>query len=251
MYKIITVDESNLEKYPQVICFINPKNEFHHLKMEWIKDQFKEGLQIKQLQTEDNKIAGFIEFTLGENAWRGVKAKDYLFIHCLWVYPNENKNKGFGKALIKEVEKYAEEQKKLGVAVITSEESFMAKRDLFLKNEYEQVEEKDKFQLLVKKFKDNAENPQLRNNQETLKDYKGWNIIYSKQCPWVARFIEEIKPILEEEKINIKIKELKTAKEAQSAPSIYSTFNLIRDGKLLADRYISTTRIKNILKKEK
>ena len=47
-----------------------------------------------------------------------------------------------------------------------------------------------------------------------------------------------------------RIIELKTAEEAQNAPSVYAAFNLIHKGRLLADRYISTTRFKNILNKE-
>lgn len=35
-----------------------------------------------------------------------------------------------------------------------------------------------------------------------------------------------------------------------AAPSIYATFNLINNGKLLADHYISLTRFNNIIKKE-
>lgn len=75
-------------------------------------------------------------------------------------------------------------------------------------------------------------------------------MIYSNQCPWVARFVEEVKPILKEKGLNPAIIELKSAKEAQKAPSLYSAFNLIYNGKLLADRYISTTRFKNIIEKE-
>jgi hypothetical protein len=50
-------------------------------------------------------------------------------------------------------------------------------------------------------------------------------------------------------KLNLKITELKTPKQAQEAPSVYSVFTLIKDGKILADHYISSTRFRNILKK--
>ena len=39
-------------------------------------------------------------------------------------------------------------------------------------------------------------------------------------------------------------------KEAKNAPSGYGVFNLLHDGKLLEDHYLSATRFKNILKKE-
>jgi hypothetical protein len=62
MYKIIEMSENNLSDYPQVICFINPKHEHYGLKINWLKERFKEGFKIKLLQTvNDKKIAGFIE----------------------------------------------------------------------------------------------------------------------------------------------------------------------------------------------
>ncbi|MBN1154604.1 YoaP domain-containing protein, partial [candidate division KSB1 bacterium] len=74
--------------------------------------------------------------------------------------------------------------------------------------------------------------------------------VYSKQCPWVARFVEEVRPILEKEKLETIFIELKTAEQAQNAPSLYAVFNLIYNGKVLADRYISTSRFLNIVNKE-
>ena len=106
-------------------------------------------------------------------------------------------------------------------------------------------------QLMVKQFRDGPL-PSLNNWQGELAKYKykGLTIVYSNQCPWVARFIEEVKPILDEEKIKPKIIELKNASQAQRAPSLYGVFNLIYNGRLLADRYISTTRFLNIIRKE-
>ena len=102
---------------------------------------------------------------------------------------------------------------------------------------------------MVKKFKEGPL-PSLNNSESELKKYKGLTIIYSKQCPWVARFMEEFKPLLDEKGFDPKIIELKNHTEAQKAPSVYGVFNLIYNGKLLADRYISTTRFLNIVKKK-
>lgn len=75
-------------------------------------------------------------------------------------------------------------------------------------------------------------------------------MVYSRQCPWVARFMEEVKPVLSGYKLEPEIIEFTTAGEAQRAPSLYGVFSLINDGRLLADRNISVTRFRNILKKE-
>ena len=196
------------------------------------------------LDKKDNIVHGYIEYTKGENAWRSVDAKWYLFIHCLWITPNKYKKKGYGSSLIKEVIKDA--KGKLGVAVITSDDSFMANKDIFLKNGFRLIEEAGKQQLLAKQLKKGSL-PKLKDYEKQLKKYKGWHIVYSNQCPWVAKFMEELDKKLIP---NLKITELKTPKEAQSAPSIYSVFTLIKDGKILADHYISLTRLKNIIRKE-
>jgi hypothetical protein len=126
----------------------------------------------------------------------------------------------------------------------------MAKKDLFIKNGFDLAEEKNEFQLLVKNFGKKVTVPRFINSEDVLKKYHGWHIVYSRQCPWVARFVEEVKPIIKKQGLKINFHEITTAKEAQQAPSIYSTFSLIKDGQLLADRYISTTRFLNIIKKE-
>ena len=243
--KIIDLNLENLKEHPPT-CFLNPNNEGYKIKLEWIKKRLSEGLKIKLLYEEkDKKTHGFIEYTAGEQAWRPVEAKGYLFIHCLWTYPNNYKNKGYGSDLIKEVQKDA--KGKFGVAVVTGDGPFMASKDVFLKNGFKVVAEEGASQLLVKQDK-KGPLPKFKNYKQQLKKYQGWHIVYSKQCPWVARFVNELdKKIIK--KLKLKITELRTAKQAQSAPSIYGVFNLIRDGELLANHYISQTRFNNIVKK--
>jgi len=43
---------------------------------------------------------------------------------------------------------------------------------------------------------------------------------------------------------------LNSAREAQNAPSYYGVFNLVWNGRLLSDHYVSKGRFKNILRKE-
>ena len=62
--------------------------------------------------------------------------------------------------------------------------------------------------------------------------------------------IKELSDIANEKGLKLNFTELKSAKDAQNAPSIYSIYNLIYNGKLLADHYISSRRFQNILKKE-
>jgi hypothetical protein len=225
---VVIISKENYKEIPPV-CFMKADNPGFKAKEEWLEQRFKEGLKIALLR-ENNKTHGYIEFTPGEYAWRAVDAKGYTFIQCIWVYPNAKKQQGLGSQLIKAA---ADEGKPL--AVITSEGSFMAEKELFLKNGFSVVEEKGKFQLLTTKGK------KVTFTDTDPSKYKELTIIYSKQCPWVNRFILESKP-------KAKLIELKTAQQAQKAPSIYSVMTIIKDGKILADRYVSNTRFQNILK---
>jgi len=246
---IIDVNEANISQYPPT-CFLNPNNIGYQIKAEWFKERFTEGLKIKLLYLEnDKKCHGFIEYVPGEYAWRAVEAKDYLFIHCIWVSPNKFKNKGYGSLLVEECVKDAEKQGKAGVAVIASEGPFMANKDLFLKKGFREVQASGVFTLLVKQLK-KAPEPKFKDCENQLSRYEGLSIVYSNQCPWVARFMSELGELIEKKGLKIDVVELKTPEQAQDAPSIYAVFNLVNDGTLLVDHYISNTRFLNILNKE-
>ena len=245
---IIDVDENNISQYPPK-CFLNPKNEGYQIKLEWLKKRFSEGLKIKLLYLE-TKCIGFIEYVPGEYAWRAVDAKGYMFIHCIWISPNKHKEKGYGSLLVKECIKDAKKEGKYGVAVVTSEGPFMAGKDLFLKNEFKSITSaKPSFELMVKILKEGSL-PKFNDWEKQLSKYEGLNIIYSNQCPWVARSIKELSETTKKKGLELKVTELKNAEQAQNAPSLYAVFNLIYNGKLLIDHYISNTRFLNIINKE-
>jgi N-acetylglutamate synthase-like GNAT family acetyltransferase len=246
---VIDVNEENISQYPPT-CFLNPNNVGYQIKAEWLKERFSEGLKIKALYLEnDKKCYGFIEYVPGEYAWRAIEAKDYFFIHCIWISPNNFKSKGYGSFLVAECVKDAEKQGKAGVAVIASEGPFMANKALFIKNGFREVQASGVFTLLVKQLKKAAE-PKFKAPENQLSNYKGLKIVYSNQCPWVARFISELAETIKGKSLKIDVVELKTAEQAQAAPSIYAVFSLLNDGKLLADHYISNTRFLNIVNKE-
>ena len=247
--RIIDVDENNISQYPPK-CFLNPKNEGYQIKLEWLKKRFSEGLKIKLLYLE-TKCIGFIEYVPGEYAWRAVDAKGYMFIHCIWISPNKHKEKGYGSLLVKECIKDAKKEGKYGVVVVTSEGPFMAGKDLFLKNEFKSIASaKPSFELMVKSLKEGSL-PKFNDWEKQLSKYEGLNIIYSNQCPWVVRSIKELSETTKKKGLVLKVTELKNAEQAQNAPSLYAVFNLIYNGKLLMDHYISNTRFLNIINKVK
>ncbi len=126
----------------------------------------------------------------------------------------------------------------------------MAGKDLFLKNEFKSVAKvKPSFELMIKTLK-KGPLPKFKDWEKQLSKYKGLNIIYANQCLWVARSIKDLGEIAKKKGLKLKVTELKNAKQAQNAPSIYATFNLIYSRKLLVDHYISNKRFLNIINKE-
>jgi N-acetylglutamate synthase-like GNAT family acetyltransferase len=177
---IIDVNAENISHYPPT-CFLNPKNVGYQIKAEWLKERFKEGLKIKALYVEgDKKCHGFIEYVPGEYAWRAVEAKNYLFIHCIWVSPNKFKNKGYGSLLVAACTKDAEKQGKAGIAVVASDGPFMANKKLFLKNGFKPVQTSGTFTLLVKQLKQ-AQEPKFKDYEKQLCSHKGLKIVYSNK----------------------------------------------------------------------
>jgi ribosomal protein S18 acetylase RimI-like enzyme len=249
-YTIASVTPSNLTDHPQAICFINPKHPSYHFKVKWFQQRFEEGLRIKLLYPDgEKKAAAYIEYVPGEKAWRPVDAPGYLFIHCLWVSPDKNKKLGYGSALINHCLQEAKTQGKKGLAVISSSDSFMAEKQVFEKNGFTLLQSAKNHELLVLPISNGAL-PKMNDHAAHLPNYHGLHIVYSAQCPWVARFVDEVKQSPDYKQLKISITELKTPEEAQQAPSFYGVFTLINNGKLLSSHYISSTRFNNILRKE-
>ena len=147
------------------------------------------------LRSEKSGDIGMIEYAPGHHAWRPVEAEGYLVIHCLWVY-GQHKGKGLGSVLLKSCLEDAKKSECRGVAVVTSSESFMAGRDLFIKAGFVPVDRipcvsclgGTIYELLVKKLQKTVPDPRFVVARERLlKRYsKGLTILAADQCPYAA-----------------------------------------------------------------
>jgi hypothetical protein len=66
----------------------------------------------------------------------------------------------------------------------------------------------------------------------------------------LPKSVSDLAEMAAENGLKLNITELTTSREAQNAPSYYGVFNLIWNGRLLSDHYVSKGRFKNILRKE-
>ena len=98
-----------------------------------------EGLCIKLLHETGGRTVGFIETIPGEYAWRVVNAAGYTVIHCLWVV-GQGKGKGYGTRLLQACLADARAEGRPGVAMVASDGVWLAGKQIFLKNGFEQVD---------------------------------------------------------------------------------------------------------------
>ncbi|MDC8006155.1 GNAT family N-acetyltransferase [Aureisphaera galaxeae] len=247
--KLVAVTPENALK-ETFFCIKDTKRQGFKDKLNWFEKRHKEGLRIKILKNEEEKMIGFIEYVPAKYAWRPIDADNYMFIHCTYIYSKKQRSKGYGTMLIEDAEKEAKSLGMDGVCVITSKDGWLANKTLFERNGFEQIETKDRFELLSKKWNAKAENPKFHDWTKQQKKYKGWHISYADQCPWSEKSVAAILDVAMDHGIDMKVSKISTVKEAKMAPSGFGVFNLLRDGRLLEDHYISATRFRNILKKE-
>jgi GNAT superfamily N-acetyltransferase len=238
-----------------VNAYKNPKQEGYQRKASWLKQRFAEGMKCKGLYSPGKGIVGYIEYIPGERTWRAIEADGYMAIHCIFNIYRQHQRKGYGSLLVQECLSDAQKAKMHGAAVVIRKGTWMVGKELFLKNGFEVVDTAPPdFELLVKKFDPNAPSPKFKGGwAESLNRYgPGLTIIYSYQCPYVAKAIREIGETAQQQYgLKPDMIELSNCREAQDAPTAYGgVFSLIYNGKLLADHVISNTRFKNIMNKE-
>jgi len=184
--EIIDTNADNILEYG-VCGYKNIKREGYPEKIEWLKDRFPEGMKIKTLYSVEDGNQGMIEYIPGEYCWRPIEAIGYMFIHCIFVgFKRAYKGKGYVTLLVDECLKDAVKEDMQGVAVVTRKGSFMAGKELFVKNGFEVMDKASPdFELLVKKLNKKALSPRFKGDWErSLSQYsKGLTIIRADQCP--------------------------------------------------------------------
>ena len=251
---IINTTPDNILNYG-VCGYKNIKRKGYPEKINWVKDNYPKGLRIKTLYSEKDGTQGMIEYIPGEYCWRPVDAKNYLFIHCVFVgFKNEYKNKGYATLLINQCFDEAKKQKMHGLVVVTRKGSFMVGKEIFIKNGFEIVDNADPdFELLVKRVSKDAPLPKFKDSiKEIDKKYEnGLFILRADQCPYSVKNVEAI---IETSKKKYKIVpnliEFKNSEQAQDSPCAFGTFCIMYNKEVIAYHPISNTRFINIMEKK-
>ena len=252
----ISIIDTTIDNVSQFgVCgYKNIKKDGFREKFDWLKKRFSEGLIIKTLVSEKDGAQGMIEYIPGQYCWRPVDARNYMFIHCIFIgFKNVYKNRGFASLVLKECEKDTKKQKLNGIAVTTRRGSFMAGKEFFIKNGFEVVDSaRPDFELLVKKYDQDAPPPKFNKSIHTMpKEYEnGLFIIRADQCPYTVKNVKEIIETAKKDyNIGATIVNLKNHSEAQNSPCPFGTFCIIHNGVIIAHHPISKGRFVNIMNK--
>jgi GNAT superfamily N-acetyltransferase len=239
-YEIKTVNAGNVDE-TGFFCYMSKRKEpGYKQKRDWLEARFAEGLKLKVIHEIGGRDTAFIEYIPGEYAWRAMHAPEYMVIHCLWVV-GRGKGKGYGSILIEECIKDARTHKMKGVAMLTSDRTWLAGRKIFERNGFKEVDSAPpSFQLMVTRFGPGPD-ASLPKDWETRAQAfgRGLTVIRTPQCPYIENGANDILSFAKVRGIGSKIVELKTAKEVQEqSPSAYGVFGTVLDGKLLAYQYL-------------
>lgn len=248
--QIITLTPDTIDQYG-LFCVSNLKHEGFKRKKKWLEARFSEGMRFKLLLDEAGERAAFIEYGPGEYTWRAVEAPDDLVIHCMMAYPKKNKGRGYASALLDHCLEDARDSGFGGVAVVASEAPWLAGRALFRKHGFQLIDESPpSFSLLLRRWRE-APLPRFSGDFVARRQaYRGLHLLYTEQCPYVAAAVDELCTVAETYGLEPQVEKLCTAEAARTmALSPYGVFNVVYDGQLLTDRYVSKRRFETILRK--
>ena len=123
----------------------------------------------------------------------------------------------------------------------------MAGKEVFLKNGFEEIATRNRFGLVINRLKPGPE-PRFRDLTGRRRRRPGLQVVYADQCPMLGKSADDLAVMAAEHGLDLEITRLRTAREAQDAPSYYGVYSLLWNGQVLSDHYVSRGRFRNLLR---
>ncbi|MFW9930665.1 MAG: GNAT family N-acetyltransferase [Candidatus Thorarchaeota archaeon] len=250
MLSIIDINENNIDEY-DLFCNKSRKGEeTYQRKIEWLKNQFQYGLKFKLAVIKQKSkyiTKGFIEYVPGEYSWRGIQAKNYMVIHCIWIEQRFQKL-GIGKTLLNICMKDSEDLN--GVAVIASKDSWLPSENFFIKYGFQEIDfYEPKFKLLVFLNEKDVDLPKfIPLDSKLVNNFSGITVNLSGQCPYSFARVMKMKINAEKESIPFIINELKSSKDTKLGLHPYGTLSIFFNNKFIEYKPTAGNLIKKIKK---
>jgi N-acetylglutamate synthase-like GNAT family acetyltransferase len=248
--ELITITDANIDTHGFFCYMSKKKSEGYQRKLRWVKARLAEGMRIKMFPLPER---GFIEYIPGEYAWRAVNADGYLFIHCLWVV-GKSKGKGFGDALLQACIADAKQSGCKGVAMLTSEKVWLAKKALLVRNGFECVDTAaPSFSLMVRKFGKHP-SPGFAGNWEAKasKLGDGLTVVCSDQCPYVVDATETALACAQKAGVAGRVIALENRSDLMKvSPTPYGIFGMVFNRQILSYHYMLEKDLLPLLRQSK
>lgn len=250
-YKLVDLNEVNIEEY-DLFCARTKKNSEGYIrKKDWVRQQFAHGLRYRLLLIEEEgklRYKGFIEYVPGEFAWRGVKAKNYMVIHCLWVKGLQGKyaGSGFDSLLVKTCIDDAKKLDMDGVAVVTDKTTWLPNPKLFRDLGFEKADcYPPHFDLYVKKSRKSAPNPRFNSGFEvSWRRYPdGLTILESDQCPHATNMNKKLENYAENSNLRVRKIRIESCEMAQEKVHACGSMCYLINGDVLSHIPINVPKL--------
>ena len=246
--EIIQVTGENIDK-EHICCVLTDKKGECCIesKKTWLKEQFENGLIFKKANAR-GKV--FIEYIPAEKAWCPIDAEGYMFINCLWI-SGQYKGQGISTLLLNECINDSKSQGKKGIVILSSKNKMPFLSDgKHLKYKGFQVADTANpyYELLYLPFEGREDKPNFKScAKEGIIFDKELVLYYSHQCPHTEKYAQIIKDIANEKGLELTLHRYETAKEAQNAPSPFTTYSLFYDGKFITNEILSNKKFNKFL----
>ena len=233
-----------------MLCYFEKKGEYCvKSKKEWLKERFKDGLIFKKANVR-GKV--FIEYIPGEKAWYPINADEYMVIDCFWI-SGQYKGKGISNLLLNECIKDSKSQGKKGIVVISSKKKmpFLSDGDYLKYKGFKVADTAEPYyELLYLPFEEGAEKPSFKNcAKESKISEDGLVVYYSNQCPYTEKYVQIIKEIANERRVELTIHKYENLDSAKNAPSPFTTYSFFFNGKFVTNEILSEKKFIKFLDK--
>ena len=247
--EIVEITPENISRFKLFCTQSKNAQEGIDLKKKWFLDNYDLGLRTLYI-VDEHRICGFIEYSL-DQPFRSITSDNFSIINCIWAKP------GYGKPLLT---KYIDLSiNKNGMAVLTSNNMWLAEEGIFFKNGFSQIDEfvyktgvyskkSLSIKLLSRKNNSKASDPSF--NLSFLSNYKklkGINIIYSNQCPYIRNKLTLYSQLERELEIHFNYIEISSRKDLIEYGGIYGSFAIVVDGEYITHTIVGKKGMERII----
>lgn len=245
--EIITITKENLEEEHICCAISNNKDCQVKSKKQWISDRLNEGLVFKK-----GNVRGkcFIEYIPAEYAWIPIEADGYMYIDCFWV-SGKFKGQGNSNLLLDECINDSKEKGKKGLVVLSSKKkiSYLSDSKYLHYKGFKTVDTAEPyFELLYLPFNENEKEPKFKEHvKKPHIGEKGFVLYYANQCPFTAKYVPLIEKMANEKGLQFKTIHIETTKQAQDAPTPFTSYSLFYNGEFLTHEILSEKKFEKIV----